>query len=102
MATEVTSLRHSTAGELPRRLTTLLLEATIDTDVDGNGSLTVDFQDDGGRSFEAQPFVTFDETSAPAAEVSAVDTDTLTIDISGSSTTEGTVTVRAVVRGRKD
>lgn len=102
MATEVTSLRHSTAGELPRRQTTLLLEVTIDTDANGDGSITVNFQGDGGRSFADTPYVAFDETSAPAAEVGSVDANSLTINISGSSTTDGTVTVRAIVRGRKD
>lgn len=102
MATEVTSLRHCTGGELPRRQTTLLIEATVDTDANGDGDLSINFEDEGGRSFADTPFITFDETSDPAAEVSAVDATALDLAVSGSSTTDGTATVRAIIRGRHD
>jgi hypothetical protein len=106
MTTEVTQHRETAFGQTTKRQRSKLLEATIDTDSSGNGSVTVEFseyfQDDTDelrRPFASTPWVFIEQSSDPAAEIQNLTADSMDIAVSGSSTTSGTVTVRALAIG---
>ena len=94
MATQVTA-RHVDDGPYPGAHVGEIVEADIDTDGSGDGSLSVSFEVD----FAAAPAVTLADTAAPAADVANATNDGFDIDVSGSSTTSGTVSATAIVRG---
>lgn len=102
MATEVTDQRQTTVGRVPTRQITELIEVTIDTDVNGDGSISVNLGAGGGPAFAEPPWVVLDETSDPAASIENVSTGSLDIVVTGSATTGGTVTVRCMASGRQD
>lgn len=106
MTTEVTEHHEMVAGPTGGKQRQKIIEVTIDTDANGDGSITVPFAADGfnnelpRRGFPAKPWVTLDDAeSDAAASVSNVTADSLDVDVSGSSTTDGTVTVRLQVCG---
>lgn len=109
MTTEVTAHHETVSGSSTWKTTHKLIEATIDTDANGDGSITVDFSvassapavtDDRDRSaFAGVPWIVLDETSDPAADVQNVTAESVDVIVSGSSTTDGTVTVRLLAHG---
>lgn len=109
MTTEVTEHHETISGTAAHRQAEKLIEATIDTDGNGDGSITIDFEqestgfaDDLPRNaFDAAPWVTLEDVETDAAaSVTNVTADSLDVELSGSSTTNGTVTIRLRARGQ--
>lgn len=110
MTTEVTKHHDTIVGPTYDLQRHKLIEATIATDENGDGSITIDFQTDGQQfdddirrePFSEAPWVVLDDgVSSPAATLKNITADSLDVEVSGSSTTNGSVTVRLQARGPK-
>lgn len=95
MATEVTN-HYVADGPYPGAFISEIIEATVDTDANGDGTLAdVPLQGD----YSAEPIALVGEGSdATASVVNKTSTD-LDIQVSGSGTTSGTVNVYVAVHG---